>query len=766
MSEARHVLEDYRLDRVLNSTARTTVFRAVDPATDRPVAIKLIYPAGPIIQETNRSAFLYAAEVARTGVVSGLPRIIDFGLTHDDNAFLVMDMVDLAVPIDRLGDSSPRRRLGLAQGIAHAVDTLAMSGAAHLNLSPGNVLVTADDGVLLTGYGTAAFLAGAPSGAWPDPEDPWIAPELAVPDALRMVDLPRADAYSLAKVVCEVLSADVRWSAGDAPVVRLESAPVANGREIEAALSAALCPRPEARVTTVSDLRRMLVDADTSASGVGVVEGLDPSRFETRAITLPLDSERPPEVAVVGVDPEAPIAEAPPSEYGGPNSVFGSHGAAPSVPSPADRADGADSTIRWDVIVPVAAVAVVAMLLSVLVLGRSQRDEPTVAAIPEMAIPIAEVPTPAREAEPAINPLLEQAEQLLLDGDVAGARRLLGDFPAQLVESFGVEERELFEGLLGSIENEDIDKALSDLVGGLEHGSVRMLRRGIAGLGNLPADERAAIPDLEPMLARARKGVRLHGELGEAEQAGAHLVVIDRAAEMMRVLPEYSRSYTLREDAAVALQAAAEDAAARRDFEGAIGILTELEKRWPDREGVTGRIAWCEQQKRVDEKLESVLRSARAAGRRGDPETGLKMLDAANPSGPYVARFGAARAQLEDQLTTMDASLPSISLDPSFEAAFKKNETVLVPLTVTDDFRVESVSAWIGTGGGKAYQEVVLEAAADGSCPLEITPEMHGNRTVYFYVTASDPAGHEVYLGSPDAPYEIERKKWFNKVIP
>lgn len=762
MKQVRHVLEDYQLDRVLSSSARTTVFRALDPATGRPVAIKLIHPAGPTIQETNRSAFLYAAEVARTGVIGGLPRIVDFGLTIDDNAFLVMDMVDLAVPVSELGDSSPRRLLSVARGLATALDTLAMSGAVHLNLRPDNVLVTAHDTVLLSGYGTAAFLAGAPSGVWPEPDDPWVAPELSAPDALRTVDLVRADVYSLTRVICGLLSAEIGSETDGTPKVTLDPNLSHDAPELAAALTAGLSPRPEARGVSVSDIARKLVEADSRSADAAFHGGLDPAAFETRAITSPIEFEETPPISVDAVGAGVPPKEGPPPAGEEPEPDAATGGGPPFEV----RDDHAGRALRWDIIAPLAAAVVVVAVVTALLLTRSRPGEAVAPATPVQVAAPARIPTPSEAMEPAINPLLEQAEKLLLDGDVDQARRLLRNFPEQLVASFGAEERELYDGLLGSIESDNRDQAVADLMGGLEHGSVRMLRRGLSGLADLPAEERASIPDLEANLARARTAIRLHNELGEAERAGAHLVVMDRADEMIELLPGYSRSYALKENAAVALQTAAEDAIAKRDFLVAVKTLTALEERWPGREGVVDRISWCERQQLVDEELETVLRNARAAGQRGDPEAGLGMLDGASPQGPHVARFGALRMELEARLSEMDAGVPTISLDPAFDPAFKKNETVVVPLTVTDDFRVERVSAWVGTGESQRYQEVVLQPAADGTCPLEITPEMHGNRTVFFFVMASDPAGHQVYLGSPDAPYEIERKKWFNKVIP
>jgi len=783
MSQVRHILEDYGLEKVLNSTPRTTVFRAVDPATDRRVVIKLVHPAGQVVDETNRSAFLYSAEVARTGAIRGLPRIVDFGLTPDDNAFLVTDMVDLAVSVEELQDPTPQRMLSVAKAVIGAVDRVAMSGAAHLNLRPSNVLVTVDNSVLLSGYGTAAYLAGAPTRVWPDEGDRYVAPELAHTDALRTADLARADLYSLAMLVCEFLGGAVEGLGGRDVSVLLDSSRVPNAEELGEVLAIALGQEPSTRTSTIADFRRLLVDSDGGEVDAAVDAvfdhgGIDPSGFETRAITSPLAFEPPPRDVVVQTPenpPQDAVPDPPPQSKAAddaesvPLEPVAAHvpDAVGPVPREPGRSEGRARGIRWDIVAPAAAALLLIVVIGAILIGRSgTKQQVQVVPSPVPTVPPTPVPVTPQVQEPFVNPLLAQADQLLLDGDVEGTRRLLAEFPGDLIAGFNAEERELYEGLIDTIDGEDRGKAIRDLNGGLEHGSVPMLRRAVGSLKNFTPEELAEDPALNDKLRHARSAVRAYRKLMEANKGGDPKAIMDRAADMIEILPGYSRAYTLQNQAASTLENRAEAAIQEEDYRAAIDLLRELETRAPDRAGVAERIAWCELQIRTDQELESVLAQARAAGERNDPEAGLRTLAGVTPSDGYEIRFESLKLELETQLVDLDAQGPTISVDPGFEPGFKKNETVVVPLTVTDDYRVERVSAWLWVDQESDYREVVVEPAGGGSYQLEITPEIHGNKKVLYYIVASDRTGHKAFLGSPDAPFEIERKKWFKKVLP
>jgi hypothetical protein len=256
--------------------------------------IKLVYPAAASVPEACRTAFLEAAEAARSGGACGVPTVVDYGFTPDDQAFLVMDMIELAVPVSGLRDAPARRRVGIASQMADAVDGLAAAGIPHLNLRLDNLLVAFDESVLLTGYGTAAYRAGVVAGAWPEPGDRWSAPELVRPDAVRSADLGRADLYSLSLVVCDLLGAELQESDSDRPVVRLPEATVQDRPGLEAALAAALHRDPAQRAGSPAELRRLLASPEPAAGGDPArPQELESAALETRAITEPLELPPP-----------------------------------------------------------------------------------------------------------------------------------------------------------------------------------------------------------------------------------------------------------------------------------------------------------------------------------------------------------------------------------------------------------------------------------------------------------------------------------------
>lgn len=777
MSQGRHVLDDYRLEKVVRSTPHTTVFRALDPATSRRVVIKLVYPPAATVPETSRTAFLEAAEVARGGEVRGLPRVVDYGFTPDDQAFLVMDMVGLAVPVSGLRDAPARRRVGIAQRVVDAVDALAAAGGAHLNLRTDNLLVALDESVLLTGWGTAAYRVGVAPAVWPDAGDRWTAPELARPEAARCADLGRADLYSLALVVCDLLGGDVKQRGDEQPAVRLPEDTVQDRPGLECALAAALQRDPALREVSLAELRRLLVPPERGVGDAapGVAE-LDPNSFETRAITaplllepLPVIPDRPtPEV------PEGP-AEPPPTsdlDQRAPlpaGEPLPARTEAPVAPAPAVASTGPRERrrLRWWWIVPAAAALLLVTVGGWLLVGRALRGGlVSRAATPRPVTAPRPAPTAAGVATaPALDPILLEAERMMAEGDMAAARSLLDSLPEEAVAGFTGPETELYEELVASIGEADRDKALQDLDGGLENGSVTMLRRAVAALSGLSADELAADPELAGKLDHARRAVAASQRLRDAERGGDPLAVIDRAGEMIAQLPGYSRSYELRDAAAAAVEERAESAVAERNLESALATLRELERRWPTRLGLAARIEWCERELRLEAEMESVLLRAAAAGERGTPEEGLRLLAATAPSEAFASKFEAARERLKEQLAALDAGSPTIALAAGFEPVFRKNETTVVPIEVRDDYRVERVTAWVGGDPASDFREIALAAEDGGLYSLQVTPQLHGNDAVLFYVVAVDRSGHTSQLGSAEQPLRLERKGWLKRLL-
>lgn len=290
-----------------------------------------------------------------------------------------------------------------------------------------------------------------------------------------------------------------------------------------------------------------------------------------------------------------------------------------------------------------------------------------------------------------------------------------------------------------------------------------MLRRGVAGLGQLFPDEIRAEPGLQQDLDQARSALWVHQQLWDASKAGDHVAVIEHADRMIALLPEYSGAAQLREEAAGAIEAAAEASIASRELEAAVRRLESLHRVWPDREGLVERIEWCRQQGVTDRQMQAALERALKTGAAGDPEEGLRQLAATTRSASFSQRFAQARQVLEAQLATLDAQPPELELPPDFAPEFRKKETVVVPITVTDDYRVERVAVFVRGGDDVGFQEIPLRSPDGIVYPFAVTPEIHGKGDVVFYAIAEDRSGHQGRLGSAEQPLLLERKRWYKR---
>ncbi len=742
--QTRQVLDDYRLERILRSTVWTTVLRAVEPDTERPVVLKLIHAAGPVAEEANRSRFNQVMSAAQRGSFPGLPRVLDFGFTPEGDAFLVNEPVDGGVALGALRAAPPSFVAPALVRVLDTVDELAMAGVAHLNLSLDNVLVM-DRSVRVVGNGTGPYLVGAPSGIWPQPGARCAAPELYGRGVLQRDDLWLADLYAIAMMACDALGAEVEGVGSARPVVHLDALGMGAVDEFETVMALALRRDPGARAVSVSELREVLLDRVR----VDVPQEAEDRREAPSGIGAGGEDGASPTAAVTGSGTVSEVA-------GGTRMATRSGGQRPSP-------------VRLAILVAAALAAVLAGSLTTLaLLSRSTQPSPPEAEASAVAVATVPVPTPVpREVvltpTPTADPRLEEAERLLSEGDRDGARSVLDDISEEDLGRLPPEAAGRLEELRAALESVDRGEAVGDLRGGLEAGSIAMLRRAVAALGDLDAGELRDDPDLRENLEHARAALEQHRELWDAQRGGDLPRVVEAARRMIALLPGYSGAYRLREEAATSLEAEAAEAASGRDFAGALALAEPLRRAWPEREGLAERIAaWKIEQER-DRKLDQVLERALAEGRRGRPDAGLQLLAGSAAEGAPGARLDAVRGELSAELARLDAHPPVVSVPEDLELRYRKNETVVVPITVTDDFRVERVVVHIKTGPEPSYRELPLVATGGDLYTLSIPPEVHGNGRVLFWVEAVDVSGHRGDLGEVTAPLELERKRWYQR---
>ena len=206
----------YRLDERIAAGSVGEVWRGVDLALNRPVAVKLL--RAEFARHTDTLA-RFRAEARHAGSLShpAIAQIYDYVEAHPP--YLVMELVDgssLAGLLAR-GPLNPARTMDV---IAQAADGLAAAHAAglvHRDIKPANLLVGQAGQVKITDFGIAHAAGSAPltrtGTVLGTPA--YLAPERVAGAAAT----PAADLYSLGVVAYECLAGAPPFSGGPLEVV-------------------------------------------------------------------------------------------------------------------------------------------------------------------------------------------------------------------------------------------------------------------------------------------------------------------------------------------------------------------------------------------------------------------------------------------------------------------------------------------------------------------------------------------------------------------
>jgi len=457
--------------------------------------------------------------------------------------------------------------------------------------------------------------------------------------------------------------------------------------------------------------------------------------------------------------PPAPTAAPPPPP------AAGAEPAPPPAPAPAPHPDverrpppQPGKKLPWGLIaggggalvVLVVLIAVIASMMG----GPGDQPVPTPA---PTAAPTA-VPTPAVLA-PQLSPKLIAAESSLADGDVDTARQLIASVTPDEVILFTDEETTLYEQLQQEVQGLSREAALKDLDTGLQQGSITRLRRAIRTLGDMSTREVNEVPELKSKLATAREAVRVYGLAKRAKDDGNHVETLTQTAQVLSIIPRNSDAQKWRGAAAAALEAEADAAITAGNWGLALDRLNALRNAWPERPGVAEKIQHAEQQSSTERRQQEMLDAALARGKAGDPEGALDQLNRAQPSGRFVKLYADARAQLQRQLTEMDAQAPTVVIVNADQLGYKKKEPCKVHIRVTDDYKVVGAKAMVRTEAVRTYREIPLTKTSADQYLLEVSPDLHGGGDVELYVEATDPSGHTGRLGSAEKPVKIDRRK-------
>jgi beta-lactam-binding protein with PASTA domain/predicted Ser/Thr protein kinase len=284
----------YELHRQLATGGSADVFLARDQLLNRPVAVKVLNATlsedQAFVERLRREAQLVAS-LNHQNIVG----VFDQG-EQDGAPFIVMEYVNgrsLAEILRSEGHLHPDRAATIAVDVAAALDAAHRQGMVHMDVKPGNVLITAEGQVKLADFGIAKALnEGSETdltaeGGTVMGTATYLSPEQAQGHKVG----PRSDVYSLAVLLYEMMTGRPPFI-GDTPAdiarKHVEEAPQAPrqlgvdiAQSLEAITLKGLAKSPANRYPSVrdfaADLKRYLAGAHSlsggavAAAGAGVV---------------------------------------------------------------------------------------------------------------------------------------------------------------------------------------------------------------------------------------------------------------------------------------------------------------------------------------------------------------------------------------------------------------------------------------------------------------------------------------------------------------
>jgi serine/threonine-protein kinase len=341
----------YRLDERVGGGGMGEVWRATDQVLHRTVAVKVMRPE--LLEEPGfADRFLIEARTMATIRHRGVVGVHDYR-GDASGALLVMEYVageSLSKLLQRFGRLDPARTMHLIAQAAEALQAAHDRGVVHRDIKPGNLLVTADDLLVLTDFGIARSTASTPltaTGAVIGTPS-YLAPE----QVLGKPATARSDLYALGVVAYECL-AGRRPFDGENPfeiaMKRLREAPpplaVDAPPAVRAVVERALAADPEQRWPSATDLAtaaRRAAAADPTAPDPTAP---GPTALNQSAAPDPTALDQsgpgpvafaPARVAVPGPPPVLPptMLEPPSPAPASPPSPVPAAPAAPPTPAP------------------------------------------------------------------------------------------------------------------------------------------------------------------------------------------------------------------------------------------------------------------------------------------------------------------------------------------------------------------------------------------------------------------------------------------------
>jgi tRNA A-37 threonylcarbamoyl transferase component Bud32 len=299
----------YQIEARIGEGAMGIVYRAVEPALERRVAIKslraqMLADEEPAVAREYRARFLQEARAAAALSHPGAATIYRIG-EEDGSPYIAMEWLEgktLEEVMSLEGKLPPERAVPLVIDLLSTLDAAHRNGVVHRDIKPANLVLLPDGRLKVTDFGIA-FLRGSDL-VKTQAGFVLATPRFASPEQLRGEEVDgRSDLFSTGILLFHLLTGRFPFAGTDflqvaSSVFRDEPTPL---RSVEPSLSPALesvvgrtlAKDREARYRTAGDLARALAEAQSATAAATVMSGAAPAKAGASTILRNLPPDAP-----------------------------------------------------------------------------------------------------------------------------------------------------------------------------------------------------------------------------------------------------------------------------------------------------------------------------------------------------------------------------------------------------------------------------------------------------------------------------------------
>ncbi len=209
---------NYLLEAPEGKGGMAVVYRALDIALDREVAIKIFDPE---LKEKGVSPglFLHEARIAATVNHPAVVSIYSCG-EWDGSAYIVMQYMGGGTLESRLRKAKGRlpvmETCRWIRDVCEGLDAARELGVVHHDIKPANILLDLDSNAKISDFGLAGAASGKFASAFLDSSKMWLSPQYVSPEkVLTGEEGPEGDVYSLGASFYHLLAGEPPFQSGD-----------------------------------------------------------------------------------------------------------------------------------------------------------------------------------------------------------------------------------------------------------------------------------------------------------------------------------------------------------------------------------------------------------------------------------------------------------------------------------------------------------------------------------------------------------------------